>query len=174
MKKSEKYSVKREIINAFMELMAEKSYMDITVTDIVNTAQVARVSFYRNFNSINDVMDTIIDELSNEFIENVLSVIEGNDERKWREFLFEHFYRFGKYHKKIAGIKSQNMDVVFSRMDSKMQKRETELPAAIWDEYTAFGKLGLINSIAKKWMDNGMNETPEEMVDYVMSFITLF
>lgn len=175
MAKKDNYSVKREMMDAFMELMAEKSYMDITVTDIVNTAQVARASFYRNFNSISDVIDAIMEELANEFEEDILPAISSNDERRWREFLFEHFYRLKTTHKKMSLISSQNIAVVFSRMDSKIQKLESELPAAtVKDKYTAVGKLGLINSISKKWMDTGMKETPEEIINYIMSFITLF
>ena len=41
-------------------------------------------------------------------------------------------------------------------------------------KYAACGKMGLINSIARKWMDDGMKETPEEMIDYIMSFIISF
>ena len=41
--------------------MTQKSYMDITVTDIVQEANVARVSFYRNFASISEVLDSIAD-----------------------------------------------------------------------------------------------------------------
>lgn len=175
MLKKEVYSVKLEIVNAFVELMTKKSYMDITVTDIINTAQVARASFYRNFNNINDIFDTIIDMLSEEFIVDVFPTLNSNDERKWREFLFEYFYRFIRNQKIFAEINSQNISVIFSRMDSKMRQRETELPSTtIRDKYAAFGKLGLINNVAKKWMDNGMQESPEEMVNYIMSFITLF
>ena len=71
MGKTEGYSVKREIKDAVMELMAEKPYMDFTVTDIVTRARVARASFYRDFNSINDVIDAISDELSEEMIEDI-------------------------------------------------------------------------------------------------------
>jgi len=169
------YSVKREIINAFMELMTQKSYMDITVTDIINTAQVARASFYRNFNSINDVIDTITDEMSDEFVDDVFPTLMSDDKRRWREFLFEYFYRFARNQKKIGFNNPQNVSVMFSRMDAKMRKRENEFPSeTLKDKYTAFGKLGLINNIAKKWMDGGMKETPEEMIDYIMSFITKF
>ena len=171
----EQHSVKEEIIKAVMELMTLKSYMDITVTDIINTAGVARASFYRNFNSISDVLDTIIDQLSEEFIEDVYPTLNSNDERKWREFLFEYFYRFVRNQKKIAAVSSQNVSVLFSRMDNRMRIRESELPnATLRDKYTAFGKLGLINNIAKKWMDSGMKETPEEIIDYIMTFVTLF
>ena len=122
--KKESYSVKYEIINAFMKLMTEKSYMDITVTDIINTAQVARASFYRNFSSINDVIDSIVNELSEEFIEDIYPTLNSTDERKWREFLFEYFYRFTRNQEKIAAGNFQNMSVMFSRMDIKMREKE--------------------------------------------------
>lgn len=175
MTNKETYSVRREIINAVMKLMTEKSYMDITVTDIINTAKVARASFYRNFNSINDVIDVIADEISDELIENVFPTLHSSDERKWREFLFNHFYRFTRKQRQIGKIHPQNMDVLFSRMDDKInQKEEKFSSSAIRDKYLAAGKIGLVNGITKKWMDNGMQETPEEMIDYIMSFITLF
>lgn len=175
MKKAAIHSVKQNIADAFMELMAKKYYMDITVTDIVNTAQVARVSFYRNFNSISDVIDYIIDEMSEEFIQDILPTLTSNDERKWREFLFEYFYRISREQEEMTAISFQNMSVLFSRINTKMQITEKELHAAtIHEKYAVFGKIGLLNNIAHKWMHDGMKETPEEMINYIMTFITLF
>ena len=172
MPKNESYSVKHEITDAVMQSMAEKNYMDITVTDIVNKAGVARASFYRNFNSINDVIDTIVDEISDELIEDIFPTLYGSDERNWREFLFNHFYRLTRKQRQIGKIHPQNMNVLFSRMDSKMQQKESNLPTeTMRDKYIVIGKIGLINSITKKWMDNGSKETPEEMIDFIMSFI---
>ena len=168
-------SVKREIINAFLQLMEEKSYMDITVTDIINTAEVARASFYRNFSSISDVIDTIVEEMSDELITDIFPTLFSSDERKWREFLFEHFYRFAKMQRQMGSLHFQNMSVIFSRMDQRMNQKEASLPQiTMRDKYLSAGKMGLINNITKKWMDNGMNETPEEMIDYIMTFITSF
>lgn len=45
MNKKENHSAKSEIEQAFLRLMTQKSYMDITVTDIVQEANVARVFF---------------------------------------------------------------------------------------------------------------------------------
>lgn len=175
MAKKEAYSVRREIINAVMELLEKKPYMDITVTDIINTAQVARASFYRNFNSINDVIDVIADEISDELIEDVFPTLHSSDERKWREFLFNHFYRFTRKQRQMGKIHPQNRNVLFSRMDNMIRQKEAELPSeTLRDKYLAIGKMGLIDNITRKWMDNGMQETPEEMIDYIMSFITLF
>lgn len=167
--------VKKIIADTLMDLMAEKMYMDITVTEIVTASQVARASFYRNFNSVSDVIDHIIDDLSKEFVEDILPTLSSNDDRQWRNFLFEYFYRFSRSRKKMTAVHSQNASVLFARMDRKMQLLEkAQQSVSISQKYLPFGKLGLINNIAKKWMDDGMRETPEEMINFVMSFITKF
>ena len=175
MAKNEGYSVKREIMDAVMQLMGMKNYMDITVTDIVNTAGVARASFYRNFTSISDVIDSITSEVSEEMIEEVFPILSSTDERAWREFLFHHFYHFSKVKKSLNDVGSSNMSVIFTRMSEKIQDKESELsPETLRDKYQTIGKWGLINSILQKWIDTGCKETPEEIIDYIMSFITLF
>ena len=72
-------------------------------------------------------------------------------------------------------ILCENMSVIFTRIDSKMQQKESALlSGTIRDKYLAVGKIGLIHNIAKKWINTGEKETPEEMIDYIMSVITLF
>ena len=60
-------TVKERIEKAFLDLMDEKPYPDITVTDIINKAEVARVSYYRNFSSIMDIIDSITDKMASDF-----------------------------------------------------------------------------------------------------------
>ena len=173
--KNEGYSVKREIMKGFMQLMTEKSYMDITVTDIVNKAGIARASFYRNFNSIYDVIETLADEVVDDLEEDVFPVLEGNDERKYRELLFNYFYRFKRQQKNIEPLRFENLSVIFTELDKKTEQKASTLSAeTIRDKYCIAAKIGLINHIAKKWMDTGAKETPEEIIDYIMSFITKF
>ena len=175
MVKDESYSVKKEIMNAVMKLMGEKNYMDITVTDVVNEAGVARASFYRNFDSISDVIDAIANEVSEEMIDEVFPILSSTDERAWREFLFHHFYHFSKIKKNIKNIDSTNMSVIFTRMSEQIQNKEMKLQEeTLKDKYQIIGKWGLINSILQKWIDTGAKETPEEMINYIMSFIMLF
>ena len=119
MMENEGYSVKREIKKALLELMTEKSYMEITVTDIVNKAQVARASFYRNYNSIYDVIESIADEIVKDMVEDVFPVLSDNDEREYRDFLFNHFYGFKKRQKNIAPLRFENLSVLFTELDKK-------------------------------------------------------
>ncbi len=171
----EKSSVKKRMADAFVDMLSQKSYADITVTDIVNTAQVARVSFYRNFNSISDVVDYITDELANEFIDKILPVLNSNDENKWREFLFDFINNALNNRRKIEAINLQNTTVLFSHLNTKMQMYvNVNSNKTISDKYTSYVKACLINNVVKKWIDDGMVETPEEIINYLMSFITLF
>ena len=171
----EKSSVKKRMADVFVDMLSQKSYADITVTDIVNTAQVARVSFYRNFNSISDVVDYITDELANEFIDKILPVLNSNDENKWREFLFDFINNALNNRGKIEAINLQNTTVLFSHLNTKMQMYvNVNSNKTISDKYTSYVKACLINNVVKKWIDDGMVETPEEIINYLMSFITLF
>lgn len=173
-----RFSVRTEIQKAFMELLSEKNYIDITVTDIVKKANVARTSFYRNFNSIGDLVDFIVDERYTFFEEEVLPVLTSDDERKWREFLFHFFYEVSRDYKRLPPqniCNMQNMSIFFIKTSEKMNRLKKEQSANnIKDKYCAVGKMALISDIAKKWANTGMTETPEEMVDYIMSFITKF
>ena len=112
----------------------------------------------------------IVDEISDELIGDIFPTLYSSDERKWREFLFNHFYRFTRKQQQMGKIHPQNLNVLFARMDNKMQQKESNFPAeTIRDKYIAIGTVGLINSITKKWMDSGAKETPEEMIDFIMS-----
>jgi len=153
----EKSSVKKRMADAFVDMLSQKSYADITVTDIVNTAQVARVSFYRNFNSISDVVDYITDELANEFIDKILPVLNSNDENKWREFLFDFINNALNNRGKIEAINLQNTAVLFSHLNTKMQMYvNVNSNKTISDKYTSYVKACLINNVVKKWIDDGM------------------
>lgn len=170
------HTVKGEIAKAFMELMTKKTYLDITVTDIVSTAGVARASFYRNFGSIGDVIDLIVDEMSEELIDDILPVLSCTDERRWREFLFEYFYRFTRRKHEMSEIGFRNMSVLFSRMDQKMKLlEEKNAPANIREKYLPGGKIALINGNHKKMggLGNEGNTRGNDRLPYVIHYVLM-
>lgn len=177
----EKQSVKTRIKKAFFDLLSEKDYTEITVSDLVNRAQVARMSFYRNFNNIDDVVGSIADDRIQDFEYSVLPVIEENSERKWREYLFAMFYRFIELQKEIGlpfaefEKKRAAGSILMFRVQEKISQAEQNLPAAtLAEKYIPIGKIDMIHGIARKWAISGMQETPEEMVDFIMSVIMKF
>ena len=105
MNKKENHSVKSEIEQAFLRLMTQKSYLDITVTDIVQEAKVARVSFYRNFASISEVLDSIADATAEKLNIEFLPLLDTTDERKLREYVFNYFYQISLNYKEMWAIR---------------------------------------------------------------------
>ena len=55
-RKEENIRVKNSITEALLKLMREKSFADISITEIIRSAQAARASFYRNYD-IKDVLE---------------------------------------------------------------------------------------------------------------------
>ena len=44
------------IFNSFSLLLSEKKYEDIKVTEVIEKAQVSRATFYRNYDSLEDIL----------------------------------------------------------------------------------------------------------------------
>ena len=179
MKTQERTTVKEEIKKAFLQVLLRKPYADVTVSDLVNEAQVARMSFYRNFNSLDDVLESIACDMIRDFNEEIAPVLQRNDEREWRALLFGMIYRLIQYHKEFGlsfrefAKTHANHSVIISRMQEKgtLLERKLENKTAA-EKYTIIGKLNIIHGIIGKWAISGMQETPEELVDIIMAMIS--
>ena len=66
---------RRFIRQAFFELLREKTFEKITVTDIVNRADINRSTFYAHYADVRGLME----ENQNEFVERALSVVKEMD-----------------------------------------------------------------------------------------------
>ena len=59
--------VRTAITDAVFELMKQKQLDDITVTEIIQKAQVARISFYRNYESKEAVLAGLVEDALEDF-----------------------------------------------------------------------------------------------------------
>lgn len=68
--KSDKRCIKsaKTIVIALEQLMLKKPFLDITVTDIQKTAGIGRSTFYRHFDTIDDVVEYSVDETFKEIV----------------------------------------------------------------------------------------------------------
>ncbi len=168
----ERQNVSEEIAHALLDLMADKSFIDITVTDVVKKAGVARASFYRNFSSTSEVLDMILDDLIEKFKENALPVITSQDERQWRAFLFRYIYFAEENQRNLILSRSSNISLLLYRAaDAARELSQSITFHSITEKYSISARIGAINSVVIRWIDDGRKETPEEIVDYLMSFI---
>lgn len=160
MNKKENHSAKSEIEQAFLRLMTQKSYMDITVTDIVQEANVARVSFYRNFASISEVLDSIADATAEKLNIEFLPLLDTSDERKLREYLFNYFYQISLNYKEMWAIRGLNMDLFTKRLGEKIHEKRKAVESADSDisEKYGWGCKTLCTGRCFETLDYGRNE----------------
>lgn len=174
MANKENYTVKEEIEKALLALLKKRNFADITVTDVVKEAKVARVSFYRHFSSISDVLESITDQTAHKFKIELLPLMDTTNERKLREFLFNFFYQISLNHQELGEIDAVNSNLVSNYLGMKfLQTFQPPEVSSMSDKYGWVAKLCLLNGIARKWLLDGLQETPEEMIDYVMPIIQM-
>ena len=81
MKKSQNPSAvrsRKEISNALLKLMQEYPYAEISVKQIIMETSLARKTFYLNFRSKDDVLESILNELIGEYTE---ALSQANEEK---------------------------------------------------------------------------------------------
>ena len=82
MKKSQNPSAvrsRKEISNALLKLMQEYPYAEISVKQIIMETSLARKTFYLNFRSKDDVLESILDELIGEYTAALSKANEKNN-----------------------------------------------------------------------------------------------
>ena len=82
MKKSQNPSAvrsRREISTALLKLMQEHPYAEISVKQIIMETSLARKTFYLNFRSKDDVLESILDELIGEYTAALSKANEKNN-----------------------------------------------------------------------------------------------
>ena len=81
MKKSQNPSAvrsRKEISNALLKLMQKYPYAEISVKQIIMETSLARKTFYLNFRSKDDVLESILDELIGEYTD---ALSKANEEK---------------------------------------------------------------------------------------------
>ena len=142
------------ITTALFNLMKKKDYREITISEIVKTAGVSRNSFYRNYQSIEDIIRQHMTERT---------------EKWWAEYManlhphvieetFQHFLDMKELIQLLykANLSYLLMEHIFI---CGKQSLTGELHNTYQTAFTSGGLWGLTN----EWVIRGMKESPKEM-----------
>lgn len=99
---------KKWISDALTELMKKKPFAEITVKDITEKAGVARLTFYRHFQTKEEVLNYRFQELFSEY----LTAIESTDAKSLLEALSICFSYWKKNAKQIMDLKENGLDAM--------------------------------------------------------------
>lgn len=94
-RRTENLRVKKNITAALLNLLEEKSISEISVSEIIRKAGVARASFYRNYATKENVIITLIADILEQYRETLTDC--GEDYYTYENIHrgFEFFSRYG-------------------------------------------------------------------------------
>lgn len=169
---------KKWIMESLIELMNYKNFQDITVNKLAEHAGLGRKTFYRNFNSKEDVLNAYLNNLINQFVIRLSSV----DVITSKIALFELFtlceknksFLLGLKRSKMLGYLLEEWNVALPGIHELMLERIPYFPnsdSKIALEYTLAFNAGGIWNLIVKWVNTGMQQTPEELTGIVMKLV---
>ena len=162
-----------KIAFAFLDLLTEKPFDYISVTQLVNRAGVGRASFYRSFSTTRDVLNYAIDKIIEELATIFQPVLQEENEQNWKDFLSSYICLLSRSRDDILKMRSDNMFLFMDIFSSKI--REMAMPAASQkDKYRLAAKIAIINTVLLVWKENGFSESQNEIIDQIMPMIMAF
>lgn len=152
-----KNGVKQEIYTALIELLYNKPFASISISEITSTAQVSRNSFYRNFSSKEDILESYIKQNISNWKNNYDKLnIDSNAELFGS--LFQHLKNNSTFY---LMLRKQNLFNLFSKAYLELYgatAEDTNIEAYV-KNFIAGGVLGWI----EEWLNRGMQESAETM-----------
>lgn len=161
---AEKY-VDEYITNALFTLMKRKKYDDISITEITNKAGVGRVSFYRNFNSKEDIIKNWIEDTTNNFLKSSDISFKKDSTKDYFIKLFNHLE---KYKEESFLIYKANL---IHLLKSVFENKLLSIHQKEYDNYKSYFLAGGIFNVYYYWLINGSKETPEELSTKLVNLI---
>lgn len=158
--------VRRQITDGLFSLLRKKSFSEITVTDIVKEANVARASYYRNFESKEEIIETAMDSIRDELMQD----INYDDD--------EHIFNMGNarigfekalscclvrkadlltlYHNGFGSLIQQTFNRYIMEFAGNMSVNSIE-------RYKLYFISGAVTNVLIEWLDDGAKEPPREI-----------
>ena len=158
----------RWIIEALLELMGNTEYDKISVSEICRKADLDRRTFYRNFDSKNDVLEQHITILSEEYLK-IYAVIDNPNSYNAAKIFFEFWSQHLDF---IRNIKSCGMsDFIFHRFE-KFTMEHTELLIGegvqkLPVDYVFAYRIGGYWNVMLTWATSEVVLPPDEMASII-------
>lgn len=160
------------IYQGLIACMKEKDFNKITITDIQRISGIARTTFYRDFDSLLDVLQWKCDsEYKKTMIDYVNMETHDSDENEFLLFFFK--YWMSNYEILDSIISIGRYDIIFqchyanSDIITSYFAKKYTVPS-IHHNYFMAMRIGVFVNVLVEWAKSGRKETPEELVDIII------
>lgn len=157
MKAQREKNVHAYLTEALFDLMEKKQYEDITITEITLRAGVGRVSFYRNFQSKEDIIKKWISKTTDTFLQNSdISYAKDSTE----DYFVKLFTHLRKYQQQAILIHRANLSYL---LKEEFDQKILHIYKEKYQNYKSYFIAGGIYNVYVYWLKHGCKETPEAL-----------
>jgi len=166
--------VRKNITEALFVLLNKKDFSEITVTDIVTEAKVARASYYRNFETkeaiVVEYMESIYRDLATFGVELDFDMLLKYDELVRR---FEHSLTCLLQKKSyiLALYKNCFGSLILEIINRYTEEVAGNMPRTSIERYKLYFATGAAFNVLIKWLEGGAIESPLEMAKACAGFL---
>jgi len=159
------------IFNGLRELMKEKEFGKISVSELVNKAQIGRTTFYRNFDTIEDVIIYKLNDHFNKLGEYLLEEgVKRNIEYYIKPFL--EYWDDNTYIIKML-MESNQINILYGEFIKIMDTFVRDSPKIYEDnleykDYIVSMRASVIISLLIQWIKRDKKETPKMLTDILI------
>lgn len=155
--------VKDRLLAALIAFAGQKDWSKVKVTELIEKSGVARASFYRNFKSVEEIIDYGILQMSRLYHENKPFAREDFHDREMVLYKFRFYQEHADmvlafHHAKVA---TTLLDII---TDCEIDACG-DMPISSIRRYELYYFAGAFYNMLICWLENGMKETPEDMAD---------
>lgn len=166
---------KEAIRNAFISMICDMDYEEMSIKELALRAQINRKTFYLHYQSLNDVLNELQDEIADTFIKRKVSYTNMNDIRDLIRLFFESAANMPLLHERL--ICNGSYQNVFASINKKiMQHRIADNRGAFgMDEYaenlifTFYGTNSMI--LYRQWVEDGKKLPLEQLIEIATKLI---
>jgi AcrR family transcriptional regulator len=170
---------RRMLRDALVSLILEKDYASITIKEITERADVAYITFYRHFESLDQLLMEVLDEGLTELMSHIETLAKQSEnsaiETEGR-LIFEYIeqkadlFRILLKSQSVTRIRKKvirNITTVFQKACLPLARSGNPLTIAITSNHIATSLLALI----EWWLENNMKPAPAQMGQVYKSLI---
>ncbi len=145
------------ITDALLILLRDKPVGDISISELCDLAGIGRASFYRNFESKEDILRRYINKIFKEWT-NEADKKENRPLSELLGLLFAHFEKHKDFYRLLNERKLIYLlkDVIIGLCGPKPEQDKVEAYARAYVAYALYGWIEV-------WFERGMQETAEEI-----------
>lgn len=166
--------VRKQMTEALFTLLEKKEFSEITVTDIITEAKVARTSFYRNFDTkeaiVEAYMELVYRELADSDNEPDFDTFYSYESLVKR---FEHSFSFLLQKKSyiLALYKNGFASLILEVMNRYIEDAAGTMPHRSTERYKLYFVTGAAFNVLITWLEEGAVESPREMAEACAGFL---